>query len=174
MVWFFFGILCCVVALVIIACFKMVSLNKAVKETYQQLDIASKNRAGVIDELIKAVKPVPEMDEHVLTALEELKKTPEDWEARVEREDQITRKLKAIFTVLRDHPEMQLDTAFEKLQKNVIQLEKNYRKSKNAYNDAVHSFYIFGDIIPFNLVRAAAEMPSPSYFSAKNGLSSAE
>jgi len=173
-IWFLFGVLCCIIALLIFAWFKMVALSKNVQNTYQQLDASSKNRAGLIDSLVAAVVSLPDMSSEVLVALKDLKECPEDWDERVEREDQITRKFKAVFTTLQDHPEMLLDAAFEKLQKSIIQAEGSYRKNKNKYNNAVHSFYVFGDLIPFNWVRSAAEMESPKYFLAKDGISSAE
>ena len=69
---------------------------------------------------------------------------------------------------------MPLDAAFEKLQDSIIQAERTYRRSKNDYNGAVHHFNAFAQLIPFNLICRVSEMQTPQFFTAKDGLSSAE
>lgn len=164
MVWFLFGILCCCLFLIGFAYIKMNALNKAVNVAYQRLDLATKDRAALIDNLIDAVKNVEDMDPVKLEELENLKQVPAEWDKRVAREDDITRHLKYVFTVTRDHPEVELSTAFEKLQNRVIKAEGDYRKNKSKYNTAVHSFYVFGELIPFNWICWAMEMAQPQYF----------
>ena len=166
MIWFLFGIVCCSFLLVVFAYFKMNNLDKAVKLAYQKLDVATKDRAALIDSLIRAVREVEEIDPSKLQTLQDLRQVPLEWDARVDREDAITRCFKYIFTVTSDHPEMLLDATFEKLQNRIIQAEGNYRRNKNKYNTAVHSFYVFGELIPFNVIRHATEMQNPQYFSA--------
>ena len=152
----------------------MSSLNNSVKEAFRQLDTASKQRAGLIENLVSAVRPLTDINPDTLQALEKLRETPEDWQARITREDQITRKFKDVFIGLQDHPEMQLDAAFEKLQDSIIQAERTYRRNKNDYNGAVHRFNAFAQLIPFNIVCRVSEMQTPQFFTAKDGLSSAE
>lgn len=164
MIWFIFGILCSCMLIIAGAYWKMNALNKAVNLAHQKLDLACKDRAALIENLISAVQMLDEISPEELEDFRKLKQTPLDWEERIKRENAITRHLKNIFTITRDHPEVELSPAFEKLQNRIIQAEGNYRKNKNKYNAAVHSFYVFGELIPFNVVRWAMEMPKPQYF----------
>ena len=164
MIWFIFGILCSCMLIIAGAYWKMNALNKAVNLAHQKLDLACKDRAALIENLISAVQMLDEISPEELEDFRKLKQTPLDWQERIKRENAITRHLKNIFTITRDHPEVELSPAFEKLQNRIIQAEGNYRKNKNKYNAAVHSFYVFGELIPFNVVRWAMEMPKPQYF----------
>lgn len=166
-IWFLFGAMCTLVVLLMLAYLKFVSLNKAAKKAWQQLDFNMKNRAELIPSLALSAAAFEELERsfiYELSALKDSCKHARTLQARVACESEITQKLKKVFTAAMRHPEFKTDEYFLKLQQNIIQAEGKVQRAKKKYNSAARDFNTITSIIPLNIIAQMFEFEPYEYF----------
>lgn len=165
--WFLFSAMCLLVALFAFAYWKIAQLNKDAAEAWKRLDNNLKNRAELIPVLSLSAASFEELDRTFVYELSRLKDACRQTASLQERaiiENEITQKFKKVFTVARNHSELEQDVHFLKLQKSIIHAENKAKQSKNKYNQAVREFNAVLSIIPLNLVAKMFEFEAyPSF-----------
>ncbi len=167
LVWFLFGAMCMLVILLMLAYLKFVSLHKAARDAWQQLDNHMKNRAELIPSLALSAASFNELDRafiYELSSIKEACRKTSTLQERVQLESDITKKFKKVFTAAMNHPELKNDEHFLKLQKSIIHAESKVQSSKKKYNSAARDFNTITSVIPLNLLAKMFEFEPYEYF----------
>ncbi len=171
LVWFLFGAMCMFVVLLAWAYIKLNSLTKTAQKAWAKLDNRLKNRAELLPSLAFTVATLPELNrdeiQHKLTTLTA---ATTDLATRVQRENEITKTLKQIFTAVMRHPDIEQEPHFKHLQESIIAAEGGVQRAKRAYNTAAHNFNTISNVIPLNWVANVMEMNNFAYFDFDNSI----
>ncbi len=166
-IWFLFGAMCMLILLFLAAYWKFMQLNSVAKNAWQQLENNLKNRAELIPTLALSAAAFDELDRAFIEKLNHLKEACRqtvDLPQRVTQEEQVTQAFKKVFTAAQNHPELQTNEVFQRLQQNVIKAEAKVQRSKRKYNSAARDFNIITSIIPLNLIAILFELSPYEYF----------
>ena len=165
--WFLFGAMCMLVVLFFAAYWKFMQLHNAAKAAWQQLENNLKNRAELIPTLALSAAAFDELDREFVDQFQKLKENcrqPAPLDQRVEREAEITKAFKKIFTAAQNHPEVTMNESFSRLRDNVIKAEGKVQRAKRKYNSAARDFNTITSVIPLNLIAVLFELPPYEYF----------
>ena len=133
-------ILVAIVAWVVFAYNRLVSLRNQVDNAWRQIDVQLKRRHDLIPNLVEAVKGYMQFERDTLTQVVEARAkavSAPDQASRMAAENQITTGLGKLLAVMENYPQLKADENVLKLQEELTTTENQLAFARQAYNDVV-------------------------------------
>jgi LemA protein len=163
----FLIIIVAIVAWVILAYNRLVSLRNQVDNSWKQIDVQLKRRHDLIPNLIEAVKGYMQFERDTLTQVVEARAkaiSAPDQAARMAAENQITTGLGKLMAVVENYPQLKADENVLKLQEELTTTENQIAFSRQAYNDVVLDLNTRIETFPTNLIASNFGFKPAEYF----------
>ena len=133
-------ILVAIVAWIVFAYNRLVSLRNQVDNAWRQIDVQLKRRHDLIPNLVEAVKGYMQFERDTLTQVVEARAkavSAPDQASRMAAENQITAGLGKLLAVMENYPQLKADENVLKLQEELTTTENQLAFARQAYNDVV-------------------------------------
>lgn len=160
-------ILVAIVAWVVFAYNRLVSLRNQVDNAWRQIDVQLKRRHDLIPNLVEAVKGYMQFERDTLTQVVEARAkavSSPDQASRMAAENQITAGLGKLLAVMENYPQLKADENVLKLQEELTTTENQLAFARQAYNDVVLDFNTRIQSFPSNIIANNFGFHSADYF----------
>ena len=151
----FLIIVVAIVAWVIFAYNRLVSLRNQVDNAWRQIDVQLKRRHDLIPNLVEAVKGYMQFERDTLTQVVEARAkavSAPDQASRMAAENQITTGLGKLMAVVENYPQLKADENVLKLQEELTTTENQLAFARQAYNDVVLELNTRIQTFPSNII----------------------
>jgi LemA protein len=151
----FLIILVAIVAWVVFAYNRLVSLRNQVDNAWRQIDVQLKRRHDLIPNLVEAVKGYMQFERDTLTQVVEARAkavSAPDQASRMVAENQITAGLGKLLAVMENYPQLKADENVLKLQEELTTTENQLAFARQAYNDVVLELNTRIQTFPTNII----------------------
>jgi LemA protein len=148
-------ILVAIVAWVVFAYNRLVSLRNQVDNAWRQIDVQLKRRHDLIPNLVEAVKGYMQFERDTLTQVVEARAkavSAPDQASRMAAENQITAGLGKLLAVMENYPQLKADENVLKLQEELTTTENQLAFARQAYNDVVLELNTRIQTFPSNII----------------------
>jgi len=148
-------ILVAIVAWVVFAYNRLVSLRNQVDNAWRQIDVQLKRRHDLIPNLVEAVKGYMQFERDTLTQVVEARAkavSAPDQASRMAAENQITAGLGKLLAVMENYPQLKADENVPKLQEELTTTENQLAFARQAYNDVVLELNTRIQTFPSNII----------------------
>ncbi len=148
-------ILVAIVAWVVFAYNRLVSLRNQVDNAWRQIDVQLKRRHDLIPNLVEAVKGYMQFERDTLTQVVEARAkavSAPDQTSRMAAENQITAGLGKLLAVMENYPQLKADENVLKLQEELTTTENQLAFARQAYNDVVLELNTRIQTFPSNVI----------------------
>ena len=148
-------ILVAIVAWVVFAYNRLVSLRNQVDNAWRQIDVQLKRRHDLIPNLVEAVKGYMQFERDTLTQVVEARAKAvgaPDQASRMAAENQITAGLGKLLAVMENYPQLKADENVLKLQEELTTTENQLAFARQAYNDVVLELNTRIQTFPSNII----------------------
>ena len=148
-------ILVAIVAWVVFAYNRLVSLRNQVDNAWRQIDVQLKRRHDLIPNLVEAVKGYMQFERDTLTQVVEARAkavSAPDQASRIAAENQITAGLGKLLAVMEKYPQLKADENVLKLQEELTTTENQLAFARQAYNDVVLELNTRIQTFPSNII----------------------
>ena len=148
-------ILVAIVAWVVFAYNRLVSLRNQVDNAWRQIDVQLKRRHDLIPNLVEAVKGYMQFERETLTQVVEARAkavSAPDQASRMAAENQITAGLGKLLAVMENYPQLKADENVLKLQEELTTTENQLAFARQAYNDVVLELNTRIQTFPSNII----------------------
>ncbi|WP_333648248.1 LemA family protein [Candidatus Binatus sp.] len=156
-----------IVAWVVFAYNRLVSLRNQVDNSWRQIDVQLKRRHDLIPNLIEAVKGYMQFERDTLTQVVEARAkavSAPDQASRMAAETQITAGLGKMLAVMENYPQLKADENVLKLQEELTTTENQIAFTRQAYNDVVLDLNTRIQTFPTNLIASNFGFKAAEYF----------
>ncbi len=163
----FLIIVVAIVAWVVFAYNRLVSLRNQVDNSWRQIDVQLKRRHDLIPNLIEAVKGYMQFERDTLTQVVEARAkavSAPDQASRMAAETQITAGLGKMLAVMENYPQLKADENVLKLQEELTTTENQIAFTRQAYNDVVLDLNTRIQTFPTNLIASNFGFKAAEYF----------
>jgi LemA protein len=163
----FLIVIVAIVAWVIFAYNRLVSLRNQVDNSWRQIDVQLKRRHDLIPNLVEAVKGYMQFERDTLTQVVEARAkavSAPDQASRMAAENQITTGLGKLMAVMENYPQLKADENVLKLQEELTTTENQIAFARQAYNDVVLDLNTRIQIFPTNLIASNFGFKAAEYF----------
>jgi LemA protein len=163
----FLIILVAIVAWVVFAYNRLVSLRNQVDNAWRQIDVQLKRRHDLIPNLVEAVKGYMQFERDTLTQVVEARAkavSAPDQAARMAAENQITAGLGKLLAVMENYPQLKADENVLKLQEELTTTENQLAFARQAYNDVVLDLNTRIQTFPSNIIANNFGFHAADYF----------
>jgi len=163
----FLIIIVAIVAWVVFAYNRLVSLRNQVDNSWRQIDVQLKRRHDLIPNLIEAVKGYMQFERDTLTQVVEARAkavSAPDQASRMAAETQITAGLGKMLAVMENYPQLKADENVLKLQEELTTTENQIAFARQAYNDVVLDLNTRIQTFPTNLIASNFGFKAAEYF----------
>ena len=163
----FLIIVVALVAWVVFAYNRLVSLRNQVDNSWRQIDVQLKRRHDLIPNLIEAVKGYMQFERDTLTQVVEARAravSAPDQASRMAAENQITAGLGKLLAVMENYPQLKADENVLKLQEELTTTEDQIAFARQAYNDVVLDLNTRIQSFPTNLIASNFGFKAAEYF----------
>jgi len=163
----FLIIVVAIVAWIVFAYNRLVSLRNQVDNSWRQIDVQLKRRHDLIPNLIEAVKGYMQFERDTLTQVVEARAkavSAPDQASRMAAETQITTGLGKMLAVMENYPQLKADENVLKLQEELTTTENQIAFARQAYNDVVLDLNTRIQIFPTNLIASNFGFKAAEYF----------
>ena len=152
--------------LFVFAYLKLTTLDQHIRKVWLQLDAQLKYRLELIPTLALIAASLPEVDRNLaygLPALKENCKNATRRALRMKYEYEITSAFKQVFQIASNHPELDDDPTFIKLQESAVSTERKIKQSIRRYNGMARAFNSLSGVIPLNIILPMFELKQYDY-----------
>ena len=163
----FLIILVAIVAWVVFAYNRLVSLRNQVDNAWRQIDVQLKRRHDLIPNLVEAVKGYMQFERDTLTQVVEARAkavSAPDQTSRMAAENQITAGLGKLLAVMENYPQLKADENVLKLQEELTTTENQLAFARQAYNDVVLELNTRIQTFPSNIIANNFGFHAADYF----------
>jgi LemA protein len=160
-------ILVAIVAWIVFAYNRLVSLRNQVDNAWRQIDVQLKRRHDLIPNLVEAVKGYMQFERDTLTQVVEARAkavSAPDQASRMAAENQITTGLGKLLAVMENYPQLKADENVLKLQEELTTTENQLAFARQAYNDVVLDFNTRIQSFPSNIIANNFGFHTADYF----------
>ncbi len=160
-------ILVAIVAWVVFAYNRLVSLRNQIDNAWRQIDVQLKRRHDLIPNLIEAVKGYMQFERDTLTQVVEARAkavSAPDQASRMAAENQITAGLSKLLAVMENYPQLKADENVLKLQEELTTTENQLAFARQSYNDVVLDLNTRIQSFPANLIATNFGFHAADYF----------
>lgn len=144
-----------IVAWIVFAYNRLVSLRNQVDNAWRQIDVQLKRRHDLIPNLVEAVKGYMQFERDTLTQVVEARAkavSAPDQASRMAAENQITAGLGRLLAVMENYPQLKADENVLKLQEELTTTENQLSFARQAYNDVVLELNTRIQTFPSNII----------------------
>jgi LemA protein len=163
----FLIILVAIVAWIVFAYNRLVSLRNQVDNAWRQIDVQLKRRHDLIPNLVEAVKGYMQFERDTLTQVVEARAkavSAPDQASRMAAENQITAGLGRLLAVMENYPQLKADENVLKLQEELTTTENQLAFARQAYNDVVLDLNTRIQTFPSNIIANNFGFHAADYF----------
>ena len=163
----FLIILVAIVAWIVFAYNRLVSLRNQVDNAWRQIDVQLKRRHDLIPNLVEAVKGYMQFERDTLTQVVEARAkavSAPDQASRMAAENQITAGLGKLLAVMENYPQLKADENVLKLQEELTTTENQLAFARQAYNDVVLELNTRIQTFPSNIIANNFGFHAADYF----------
>ena len=163
----FLIIVVAIVAWVVFAYNRLVSLRNQVDNSWRQIDVQLKRRHDLIPNLVEAVKGYMQFERDTLTQVVEARAkaiSAPDQASRMAAENQITTGLGRLLAVFENYPQLKADENVLKLQEELTTTENQIAFARQSYNDVVLDLNTRIQSFPTNLIADNFGFKAAEYF----------
>ena len=160
-------ILVAIVAWIVLAYNRLVSLRNQVDNAWRQIDVQLKRRHDLIPNLVEAVKGYMQFERDTLTQVVEARAkavSAPDQASRMAAENQITSGLGKLLAVMENYPQLKADENVLKLQEELTTTENQLAFARQSYNDVVLDLNTRIQSFPSNLIATNFGFKAADYF----------
>jgi LemA protein len=160
-------VLVAIVAWVVFAYNRLVSLRNQVDNAWRQIDVQLKRRHDLIPNLVEAVKGYMQFERDTLTQVVEARAkavSAPDQTSRMAAENQITAGLGKLLAVMENYPQLKADENVLKLQEELTTTENQLAFARQAYNDVVLDLNTRIQSFPSNVIANNFGFHAADYF----------
>ena len=160
-------ILVAIVAWIVLAYNRLVSLRNQVDNAWRQIDVQLKRRHDLIPNLVEAVKGYMQFERDTLTQVVEARAkavSAPDQASRMAAENQITTGLGKLLAVMENYPQLKADENVLKLQEELTTTENQLAFARQSYNDVVLDLNNRIQTFPSNLIASNFGFRPADYF----------
>src|SRR6202167_5489421 len=151
----FLIVIVAIVAWVIFAYNRLVSLRNQVDNSWRQIDVQLKRRHDLIPNLVEAVKGYMQFERDTLTQVVEARAkavNAPDQASRMAAENQITTGMGKLLAVMENYPQLKSDQNVMQWQEQLTTTENQIAFTRQAYNDAVLALNTRTEKFPGNII----------------------
>ena len=150
-----------ILAIIILILFVILLFNQIIREenavnnAYATVDVYLKKRYDLVPNLVEVVKGHAAHEKEVFENVTNLRTkalNAENQESAVETDNKLNAALKDLLLVAEQYPNLQSNTSFIELQKNLLAIEDELSAARRTYNAAVTEFNISLESFPTNIV----------------------
>src|ERR1700685_1839786 len=163
----FLIVIVAIVAWVIFAYNRLVSLRNQVDNSWRQIDVQLKRRHDLIPNLVDAVKGYMQFERDTLTQIVDARAkavSAPDQASRMAAENQITTGLGKLMAVMENYPQLKSDENVLKLQEELTTTGTQIAYARQAYNDVVLDLNTRIQSFPTNLIPDIYGLKPAEYF----------
>jgi LemA protein len=160
-------ILVAIVAWIVLAYNRLVSLRNQVDNAWRQIDVQLKRRHDLIPNLVEAVKGYMQFERDTLTQVVEARAkavSAPDQASRMAAENQITSGIGKLLAVMENYPQLKADENVLKLQEEPTTTENQSAFARQSYNDVVLDLNTRIQSFPSNLIASNFGFHPADYF----------
>jgi len=126
-----------------------------IKEAWSGIDVQLKRRHNLIPGLVETVKAYSSYERNLFNEITEQRSKTlsiENIKDKATAENDISGKLKTLFAVVEDYPDLKANVNFLDLQNQLTEVEDHLQYSRRYYNGTVRRYNIRVESFPSNIV----------------------
>ena len=135
--------------------YKLISTKNQVEKAFACVDVVLKRRYELIPNLISSVQPYLQYEKSTLIELTKLRSKAISGELsndqRVEIEDQISRNIGRIISLINNYPNLRTDQNFRQIQTELEETEEQILAARRFYNSAAKEYNNTVKMLPTNI-----------------------
>jgi LemA protein len=138
-----------------------------IKEAWSGIDVQLKRRHNLIPGLVNTVKAYSSYERNLFNEItEQRSKTVhiENIKEKATAENDISGKLKSLFAVVEDYPDLKANVNFLDLQNQLTEVEDQLQYSRRYYNGTVRRYNIRVESFPSNIVANIIDFKPEEFF----------
>lgn len=148
-------IIVAIVGFIIVTYNELVRLKNKVKNSFAQIDTQLQRRFDLIPNLVETVKGYATHEKGLLENIAASRSgymSATSNEEKLAMNNQLTTTLRSLYAVSENYPQLQANTNFLELQKELADTEEKIAYSRQFYNDSVTIFNSKQQMFPCNIV----------------------
>jgi LemA protein len=165
--WLFIAGLVVVVAFVIRAYNRLVSLRQHTRSAWSDIEAQLKRRADLVGNLVETVKGYAAHEERTLTEVTKWRSATtaaREPQAAAVAENGLTQALRSLFALTEAYPQLKADTSFLGLQSDISTIETETLSARRYYNAVVRDYNTALESFPSNLIGTLGAFRSQRFF----------
>jgi LemA protein len=165
--YIFIGVAVALVLWFIIVYNLFVKDRNLIKEAWSGIDVQLKRRHNLIPGLVETVKAYSKYERALFNEItEQRSKTVriENVKDKATAENNISGKLKSLFAVVEDYPDIKANVNFLDLQNQLTEVEDQLQYSRRYYNGTVRNYNIRVESFPGNIVANIFDFKPEEFF----------
>jgi len=150
----------------------LVRLRRRINKAKSDIDALLKQRSDELPKLIDTAQEYMEYERDVLQDITEARTKVQEASGPGETADaneELRGALGEFFAVAEDYPELKSNENFQQLQERISSIEEGIADRRELYNDAVNTYNIRINQIPYNLFANAMGYTEQELFEASEG-----
>ena len=168
--WLFIAGLVVVVAFVIRAYNRLVSLRQHTRSAWSDIEAQLKRRADLVGNLVETVKGYAAHEERTLTEVTKWRSATtaaREPQAAAVAENGLTQALRSLFALTEAYPQLKADTSFLGLQSDISTIETETLSARRYYNAVVRDLNTAIMTFPSNLLAGPMGFHPREFFEAE-------
>lgn len=156
---------------VVFAYNRLVRLRNQVRTAWADIDVQLTRRHDLVPQLVSAVKAYASHEQHVLTAVTELRSQAVNLHspARLgEVESRLERALTQLFALQEAYPDLKASDNFLQLQRDLVKIEEHLQYARRFYNGAVRDLNDSVQRIPDVIVARSFGFATAEFYQAQD------
>ena len=165
--YIFIGIAVALVLWFIIVYNLFVKDRNLIKEAWSGIDVQLKRRHNLIPGLVETVKAYSKYERALFNEITEQRTKTiriEDIKDKATAENDISGKLKSLFAVVEDYPDLKANVNFLDLQNQLTEVEDQLQYARRYYNGTVRNYNIRVESFPSNIVANIFDFNQEEFF----------
>ena len=160
-----------VVAWLVFSYNRLVRRRNLVKEGWSGIDVQLKRRHDLVPNLVETVRGYADFERSVLEDVTRLRSEAEGGQAPgelVNTENALAGRIRTLFALAEDHPQLLANRSFLDLQKQLTEVEDHLQYARRYYNGAVRDLNIAVESFPSNLVAGVFRFRTAEFFEVES------
>ncbi len=134
----------------------LVVLRNNINKAWGDIDVLLEKRHDMLGKLLDVVKGYMTYEQNLLTQVTALRTQwmgmqKNDVQGKIDNSNQMSQALKSIFATAENYPDLKANASFMQLQGAITDIENQLADRREFYNDAVNSFNIRVQQVPYNV-----------------------
>lgn len=170
MFWLFV-IIILIVAYVVLAYNRLVTLKNRVRNAWAQIDVQLKRRINLIPNLVETVKAYAKHEREtfkIVTEARNILSRARTIREKAKANSSLESALKKLFAVAENYPQLKANENFKLLQEELSATEDKIAYARQFYNDSVMMFNTAVEKFPTNIIASLFNFKKAELFQAKS------